>query len=80
VLRLEDLVHGSGGHVMGALERFRCCRKDRWEEWEEAGGKLEVGAEDDGEELGILAGWSSGEEEEGSRLPEENVTMAGGPS
>jgi hypothetical protein len=29
VLRLEDLVHGSGGHVMGAVERFRCCRKDR---------------------------------------------------
>jgi hypothetical protein len=29
LLRLEDLVHGSGGHVMGAVERFKCCRKER---------------------------------------------------
>ncbi|KAG6793518.1 hypothetical protein POTOM_002729 [Populus tomentosa] len=26
---LEDLVHGSSGHVVGALERFKCCRKNK---------------------------------------------------
>jgi hypothetical protein len=29
LLGLKYLVHGSGGHVMGAVERFRCCKKDR---------------------------------------------------
>ena len=37
-------------------------------------------AEGEGDELGISARGRSGEEKGVSRLPEENVTMVGGPS